>query len=151
MLRLTDDSGCAAGCGVAGVDLSQGSSEAFGGGSGCDAVGTGDGICTCDFPGHHGAGTHTTIYFHVNGGLASGSDDPGARRGANSSTLPVDPTLCREACRASATCTYAFFGWWTGVCHLFSYTYLSGYTSPRGTCPRQTVWVGTRYSISVEY
>ena len=51
-----------------------------------------------------------------------------------------EPDLCREACRESAACSYAYFGMWNGECVLFEYKY--EYTMPRGTCPRQSIWTG---------
>ena len=141
MSVLTDSTGCASGCTVNGVVASTVDSfPAYSGGASCGSGG--NNICTCDWPGSHtGAGTHATVYFLPGGVQTSNGSNPLVLRGERSN---ANPWLCREACRASATCSYAFFGYWNGICHLFSYSYAySRGPAATGNCPKQTMWVGT--------
>ena len=139
MSVLTDATGCAAGCTPSGVVASTVDGfPAYSGGAGCGAGG--NSICTCDWPGSHaGAGTHVTVYF-LPSGAQNSTGGSGVLRGETPRAGAPNPWLCREACRTSATCSYAFFGYWNGICHLFSYSY--AYSQPSSTCPRMSMWVG---------
>jgi len=139
MSVLTDSTGCASNCTVSGVVASTVDSfPAYSGGASCGSGG--NNICTCDWPGSHtGTGhSHVTVYFLPGGAQTTNGSNPLVLRGERSN---ANPWLCREACRTSATCSYAFFGYWNGICHLFSYSY--AYSKPTGNCPKQTMWVGT--------